>query len=90
MSNRKRKKAQKNTAVATLRKETGSNVTSISGTSKEVARRPSLPTHTERIVRRRAYELYEERGREDGHAEEDWMRAEAEVLGTMFRGQRVG
>lgn len=90
MSNRKGKKAQENTAVVTLRKETGSNVTSISRTSKEVARHPSLPVHTERIVRRRAYELYEERGREDGHAEEDWMRAEAEVLGTMFRGQRVG
>lgn len=30
-------------------------------------------------ISRRAYELYEERGREDGHAAEDWLRAEAEV-----------
>jgi len=31
-------------------------------------------------VARRAYELYENRGREDGHDLEDWFRAEAEVL----------
>jgi len=30
-------------------------------------------------VRRRAYELYEARGREDGHDEEDWLRAESEI-----------
>jgi Protein of unknown function (DUF2934) len=33
-------------------------------------------------IRCRAYELYEERGREDGHAEEDWLRAEAEFSGV--------
>lgn len=31
-------------------------------------------------IRRRAYELYEQRGRADGHMLEDWMQAEAEVL----------
>ena len=30
-------------------------------------------------VARVAYELYEERGREDGHDLEDWLRAEAIV-----------
>jgi hypothetical protein len=30
-------------------------------------------------VRARAYELYEVRGRIDGHAEEDWLQAEGEV-----------
>jgi hypothetical protein len=30
-------------------------------------------------IRRRAYELYEARGREDGHELEDWLRAQAEV-----------
>jgi Ala-tRNA(Pro) deacylase len=30
-------------------------------------------------VARRAYELYAQRGREDGHALEDWLAAEAEV-----------
>jgi hypothetical protein len=31
-------------------------------------------------IRQRAHELYEERGREPGYAEQDWLRAEAEVL----------
>ena len=30
-------------------------------------------------IRQRAYELYEARGREDGHEVEDWLQAEAEV-----------
>lgn len=30
-------------------------------------------------IRRRAYELYEQRGREDGHELEDWLQAELEV-----------
>jgi hypothetical protein len=29
-------------------------------------------------IRLRAYELYEERGKEDGHEEEDWFRAKEE------------
>jgi len=32
-------------------------------------------------IARRAYELYEARGREDGHDLEDWLRAEAEITG---------
>jgi hypothetical protein len=31
-------------------------------------------------IRQRAHELYEERGREAGYAEQDWFRAEAEIL----------
>ena len=31
---------------------------------------------------RRAYELYEERGREDGHDLDDWLTAESEVTGS--------
>jgi hypothetical protein len=30
-------------------------------------------------IRRRAYELYEQRGRDDGHELDDWLRAESEV-----------
>ena len=33
----------------------------------------------EEIIRKRAYELYQERGMEDGHDVEDWLRAEEEV-----------
>ena len=38
-------------------------------------------------IRHRAYELYEQRGREDGHDLEDWFRAEAEV--KQKRGRRI-
>ncbi len=31
-------------------------------------------------IRCRAYELYEERGREDGYDIEDWLHAESEVI----------
>ena len=30
-------------------------------------------------IRRRAYELYEARGGEDGHELEDWLQAKAEI-----------
>jgi hypothetical protein len=36
-------------------------------------------------TRRRAYKLYEERGRADGHALEDWAQAEAEIVGPERR-----
>lgn len=32
------------------------------------------------MIRERAYELYESRGREPGQDEQDWLRAENEVL----------
>ena len=31
-------------------------------------------------IRRRAHELYEARGREEGHDVEDWLQAEAEII----------
>jgi Protein of unknown function (DUF2934) len=36
---------------------------------------------TEEYIRLRAYQLYEQRGRQDGHDMEDWLQAEAEVFG---------
>jgi len=42
----------------------------------------AITTHDEENVRARAYELYEVRGRIDGHAEEDWLEAEGEVAGS--------
>ena len=41
----------------------------------------------EHEVRLRAYELFEERGRQEGFAQEDWARAEAEVLSRYQRGK---
>ena len=34
----------------------------------------------EHQIRLRAQELYEARGREDGHELDDWLRAEAEIM----------
>lgn len=36
-------------------------------------------------VARRAYELYERRGGEDGHDWDDWFQAEHEIRQGMFR-----
>jgi hypothetical protein len=35
----------------------------------------------EEKIRLRAYTFYEERGKEDGHDVDDWLRAEAELTG---------
>jgi hypothetical protein len=40
------------------------------------------PSHTNERIRIRAYEFYEQRGRVDGFDLDDWLRAEAEVLGA--------
>jgi hypothetical protein len=32
------------------------------------------------MIRARAYELYEDRGHEPGQDEQDWLRAEREIL----------
>jgi hypothetical protein len=34
------------------------------------------------MIRARAYDLYESRGREPGHDEQDWLRAEQEINGA--------
>ena len=36
-------------------------------------------------IRLRAQELYEARGREDGHELDDWLRAEEEIAIKKFR-----
>ena len=36
-------------------------------------------------IRLRAYQLYEARGREDGHELEDWLRAEEEITSDKIR-----
>jgi hypothetical protein len=43
---------------------------------------PSLesPLDPQEQIRRRAFELYEQRGREDGHELDDWLQAESEIV----------
>jgi len=44
----------------------------------------TIPNQDEEI-RRRAYEIYETRGREDGHDFDDWLLAEEEIKGTAVK-----
>jgi hypothetical protein len=39
----------------------------------------------EERIRRRAFELYEQRGHEEGHDLDDWLRAEAELSREVAR-----
>jgi len=39
----------------------------------------------ENEIRRLAYQLYEERGREDGHDVDDWLRAETELTEAVVK-----
>ena len=50
--------------------------------------KPKLSNDAEGKIRLRAYELYEQRGMIDGHASEDWLQAEAEVLGAKKHGSK--
>jgi hypothetical protein len=66
---RKTTKTEKTTAPKTSKAK--------AATAATAAGRKRTPTHEEIAVR--SYELYLERGREEGHAEEDWLRAESEL-----------
>jgi len=56
--------------------------------TKQTQARATEPTIVEQI-RRRAYELFEQRGRQEGFHDEDWSRAEAEVLAKFQRDKRA-
>jgi hypothetical protein len=49
-----------------------------SGKTKASSAVKATPTYEE--IAKRSYEIYLERGGEHGHAEEDWARAESELL----------
>jgi Protein of unknown function (DUF2934) len=50
-------------------------------------RRMVVPINLEEEIRRRAYQLYEERGCTPGHEDDDWLVAEREIL-TRYTTQR--
>jgi hypothetical protein len=59
-------------------------------TAQKVLRSATIPSSRrpaaiEEVIRRRAYQLYVEGGRREGHAKEDWLRAEREVFGSACR-----
>lgn len=45
------------------------------------------PELTEDIIRTRAYQLFEQRGCEPGHDLDDWLQAEAELIGKKPSGR---
>jgi len=53
------------------------------GKSAEAKKYDSIGIYEE--IRRRAYQLYEERGRQHGFHHDDWSRAETEVLSRSKR-----
>jgi hypothetical protein len=44
---------------------------------------PTVLIPIEQQIQKRAYELYEQRGKTDGHDLDDWLQAECEVKGTQ-------
>jgi len=48
---------------------------------KKIALTANPQPPSENSIRLRAFEIYEERGREEGHDVEDWIKAESELLG---------
>ena len=63
-------------------------MTTKSKSRKPRSPKPAQPNDTEESIRRRAHELYEQRGRIEGFALDDWLQAEAEILGKQ-KGQKV-
>lgn len=64
----------------------GSNVAESSNRAvQSTDRGPSGDLRIEEEIRIRAYELFEQRGRLEGFHDEDWARAEAEVLAKYRR-----
>lgn len=58
---------------------TARRTASVPATSTTTTQSGSTPELLEQI-RYRAYELFEQRGRREGHDLEDWLQAEVEVL----------
>ncbi len=54
-------------------------------TRKPPATVASVPQGLEDQIRHRAHEIYEARGREDGHDLDDWLRAEEEITSKKIR-----
>jgi hypothetical protein len=52
------------------------------GPAEQAARRAEA--HQGRVAQR-AYELYEQRGRQEGHSLEDWLKAERQLLGLAIQ-----
>ena len=94
MAEKTRGRARKSTSQKQTTNQKPANVTSISQSglsqsensaeNNDARVRASEPLLLE-LIRIRAYEIFEERGRLDGFDQEDWARAEEEVLARFQR-----
>ena len=85
--------AKKRTKADRLQRQTDHQGKKVDRRPEEIEKRPStLPPKSdeptvlipiEQQIQKRAYELYEQRGRTDGHDLEDWLQAECEIKGTQ-------
>ena len=65
-------------------------MTSRSPSTTSAVMEPNAPSlNLEDEIRRRAYELYEQRGGEHGHDVQDWLRAEEEIKEMQARSAAV-
>ncbi len=53
--------------------------------NRKLQRDPASSPNVEQRIRARAYELYEESGRVDGHADQNWLAAELEITRSSTR-----
>ena len=84
--------AKKRTKADRLQRQTEQQEKRVDRRPEEIEKKPSTlasksdePTvliPIEQQIQERAYELYEQRGRTDGHELDDWLQAESEIKGT--------
>jgi hypothetical protein len=84
--------AKKRTKADRLQRQTEQQEKRIDRRPEEIEKKPSTlapksdePTvliPIEQQIQQRAYDLYEQRGRTDGHELDDWLQAEREIRGT--------
>ena len=85
--------AEKRTKTDRLGRQTEQQEKKVERRPEEIEKKPSTlaPKSDEPIVlipieqqiRKRAYELYEQRGRTNGHDLDDWLQSECEIKGTQ-------
>jgi hypothetical protein len=85
--------AKKRTKADRLQRQTEQQEKRVDRRPEEIEKKPSTlapksdePTvliPIEQQIQGRAYELYEQRGRTDGHELDDWLQAECDTKGTQ-------
>jgi hypothetical protein len=85
--------AKKRTKADRLERQTEQQEKKVDRRPEEIEKKPStLPPKSaeptvlipiEQQIQKRAFELYEQRGRTDGHELDDWLQAECEIKGTQ-------